>query len=111
VSDTDYRSYDAEPEDSWHPLDHVDELLDNLRRRLAALGERFEWRAQASREERLGEIGARLARVRARHLEGRDAERVRLIEGDVDLIARRLLRGLIDALHGTDADRPDAEAI
>jgi hypothetical protein len=42
---------DSEPEDSWHPDDPVDQLVDNLRRRIQLL--RFSLGAMATQREQL----------------------------------------------------------
>ena len=62
---------DAEPEDAWDPDDPVDELLDNLRRRLVAIVALHV--LDEAIERRLGwlndDLAHVIARVRARDLE------------------------------------------
>lgn len=97
-----YRSYDSGPEDSWHPLDHVDVLLDNLSRRCDLLGEPRRAPSDASRDQLLADLRQRVARLRRRDVELSDIDEVRfdLLVEDINTVANRLHAGRIAGLHG-----------
>lgn len=74
---------DIEPEDAWHPDDPVDELIDNLRRRLPLLGEPGDLDGD-DRTAMVETIAARVANAaRRRDLSARDL--LRLADLDVDI--------------------------
>jgi hypothetical protein len=89
---------DAEPEDAWHPDDPIHELLDNLGRRCAILGEPPNPpTADISDRQRLVELEHRLHRLIVRRDTFDARGRVR-----VDLIARHVaeLRTRLEAASG-----------
>jgi hypothetical protein len=90
---------DAEPEDAWHPDDPVDELLDNLARRLSLLGEMLEVRTR-DRNELAAAIRDALTRVRRRRLTDREEVRVELAEADYAQVLARIVSGDVGSRHG-----------
>jgi hypothetical protein len=86
---------DDEPEDAWHPDDSLDELADNLRRRIELLdGEPTDEWGQGSLAERLAEVERRLDR-RQRAGPLTDRQRLRAIDliEDLYFVRERLHRG------------------
>lgn len=66
---------DAEPEDAWDPDDPVDELIDNLLRRLALL-------------------------VALRDLDDRVQQRLRMLADDLEHVATRVAARKLESRHG-----------
>jgi len=80
---------DAEPEDAWDPDDELEVCVDNLRRRLALLGEELDPYGDPALD--LAELAELLPRARARtDLTPRDALRLRHLEDDLELTQARL---------------------
>lgn len=84
---------DAEPENAWHPDDPVPELVDNVARRLAELGEPLTGRDYGDPAQYVAELYERVGRLQRDRSRMTDVDRVRLdlAVDDLDWLTDRII--------------------
>lgn len=102
MPDVETARFDAEPEDSWHPLDSVDDLLEDIRRRLQRLGAYLDQLPNEQREALMARILDTVAYLRQHELSEDERRHLELIDPDLSYIAGRITAGLLGSLHGQD---------
>ena len=88
-----YEFFDTEPEDAWSPGDRIRELIDNLRQRLALLGEHTRISGHADDHEWVEELTDRLEhwrRTRTDTATERDFVRANDIARHIEVIRERI---------------------